>query len=90
MATLVIYDSSNGNLLGGNITGDYQKPVGDIKCLEVEVPERKYIKGVDTTVTPHTLILEDYPPSELDVLKEQLMMQEQAILELSMLMGGGR
>lgn len=83
MKTLVIYDD-NGEIFT-QITGDYIKPIG-LQHLETEAPEGKRITGVDVSVTPHQVILEDIPPSEVEVLRSDL---EAAVLELSMLISMG-
>lgn len=72
MKTLIIYDSQ-GYIIS-NITGSYRVPTG-IPFIEVEIPNGKQIKytdgiGVDVSVTPHEVILEDIPPSEIDQLKQ--------------------
>lgn len=84
--TLIIYDNQGYTI--SNITGSYRIPNG-VPFLEVEIPEGKQIKytngiGVDVSVTPHQVILEDVPPSETEVLKQQMAMQEQAIADLTM------
>lgn len=86
MKTLIIYDTQ-GYILS-NITGSYRVPTG-VPFLETEIPEGKRIKyvdgiGVDVTVTPHQVILENVPPSETEVLKQQMATQEQAIADLTM------
>lgn len=72
MKTLIIYDAF-GYVLS-NITGAYRVPNG-VPFLEVEIPVGKRIKytdgiGVDVSVTPHQVILEDAPLSEIDQLKQ--------------------
>lgn len=72
MKTLIIYDSQ-GYIIS-NITGSYRVPAG-VPFLEVEIPEDKRIAtvnglGVDVSVTPHKVILEDIPKSEIEALKE--------------------
>lgn len=72
MKTLIIYDSQ-GYVIS-NVTGSYRVPSG-VPFLEVEIPASKQIKytdgiGVDVLVTPHQVILEDIPPSEIDQLKQ--------------------
>lgn len=74
MKTLIIYD--NEGYIISSITGNYKKPVG-IPFLEIEIPQGKKMKttdgiGVDTTITPHQVILEDIPPTEIDNLKKQV------------------
>lgn len=73
MKTLIIYDRQ-GYIIS-NITGSYRVPTG-VPFLEVEIPEDKRIKytdgiGVDISKTPHEVILEDVPPSEIDILKKE-------------------
>lgn len=70
--TLIMYDTT-GYVLQ-QITGAYRVPQG-VPFLEVEVPQGKRIKytdgiGVDVSKTPHEVILEDIPPSEIDQLKQ--------------------
>lgn len=71
MQTLIIYD--NEGYIVDSVTGAYKKPAG-LPYLEVEIPEGKRIKidgiGIDVSVTPHQAILEDIPPTEIDVLKD--------------------
>lgn len=72
MKTLIIYDDIG--FIIQVITGSYRVPSG-VPFLEVEVPKGKQIKytdgiGVDVAVTPHQVILEDVPPSEIDQLKQ--------------------
>lgn len=84
MKTLIIYDTQ-GYVLS-HVTGAYRVPTG-IPYLEVSIPEGKQVKngiGVDVSVTPHQVILEDIPPSETEVLKQKMAMQEQAIADLTM------
>lgn len=81
MKTLITYDET-GYVLS-NITGFYKTPVG-VPFLEVEIPQGKRLKitdgiGVDVSVTPHQVILEDIPPTEIEVLK-----QKQQELELTL------
>lgn len=86
--TLVVYDD-NGKIFT-LITGDYTKPVG-LQHIEIEIPSGKQIKitdgvGVDVSVTPHQVILEDIPPSEIDLLKQQVATTDEMILMLMELM----
>lgn len=72
MKTLITYD--NRGYIISNITGSYRVPTG-IPFIEVEIPNGKQIKytdgiGVDVSKTPHEVILEDIPPSEIDQLKQ--------------------
>lgn len=85
MNYLVIYDST-GFILS-QMAGDVREPIG-IPFMWVEIPERKRLIGIDTTKEEHEPIFEDLPKSEVEILREQVTMQEQAILELSMMIGG--
>lgn len=79
--TLIIYDD-NGKIFT-QITGDYIKPEG-LQHLEIEVSQGKFITGVDVSVAPHQAILEDIPPSEIDVLKARQDATENALLDMLM------
>lgn len=86
MKTLIIYDSQ-GYVIS-NVTGSYRAPSG-VPFLEVEIPAGKQIKytdgiGVDVSVTPHQVILEDIPLTEMEELKKKSELQEQALAELTM------
>jgi hypothetical protein len=76
MKTLIIYDN-NGRIFS-QISGSYSIPQGDIQHLEIEIPEGKQLKidkngiGVDVSITPHQPILEDIPPTEVNVLLKQV------------------
>ena len=82
MNTLVIYDQK-GTLISLR-SGEPQpnEPVG-VPFLWAEIPEKKYIISVDVSVVPHEPVFEDYPKSDIDILKEQ-----QADLWEIVLMGG--
>ena len=65
-----------------------------IPYLEVEIPQGKQIKitdgiGVDVSVTPHQVILEDIPPTEMDILKEENVVIKQSMAELAEIILGG-
>lgn len=91
MKTLIIYDSA-GYIIS-NITGSYRVPNG-VPFLEVEIPTGKRIAsidgiGVDVSVTPHQVILEDIPPSEMELLKTENQQIKQSMAELAELILGG-
>lgn len=89
MKTLIIYDET-GYVIQ-QITGSYRVPQG-IPYLEVEVPVGKRVVmgiGVDVSVTPHQAILEDIPPSEIEVLKEGNVKNKASMAELAELILGG-
>ncbi|CDV96344.1 Hypothetical protein DPCES_5346 [Desulfitobacterium hafniense] len=79
MSTLVIYDST-GYIIS-QVSSSVREPQG-IPFLWVDIPEGKQIKitdgiGVDVSVTPHQAILEDIPPTEMEIL--QAKSEEQAV-----------
>lgn len=91
MKTLIIYDSQ-GYIIS-NITGSYRVPTG-VPFLEVEIPTGKQIKyndgiGVDVSVTPHQVILEDIPPSDIEKLRQGNAQANAELFELIISMGGG-
>ena len=90
MRTLIIYDETGFIISIRSGEPQPREPIG-IPFLWVEIPEGKQIKmtdgiGVDVSVTPNQVILEDVPKSEVQVLKERQDATEQALLGL--LLGG--
>lgn len=70
MKNLVIYDEL-GKIF--SITQEpYVLPQGIRYYLEVEVPEGKKIMSIDVTRIPHVAVLEDIPPTELEMTREQI------------------
>lgn len=93
MKTLVSYDNEGYILNVRSGQPSPREPIG-VPFLWVEIPEGKRIKitdgiGVDVSVTPHKLILEDIPPTELDILKQEDLDNKEAIADLYMIMLGG-
>ena len=93
MKTLIIYDNEGYIISTRQGQPSPRVPVG-IPYLEVEIPEGKQIKitdgiGVDVSVTPHEVILEDIPPTEMDILKEENVVIKQSMAELAELILGG-
>ncbi len=87
MKTLVIYDEQGYILSTEQGQPSPREPIG-VPFLNVEIPADKRIKtadgiGVDVNKTPHEVILEDIPPSEIDQLKQTV-----ADLTEIVLMGG--
>lgn len=78
MKTLIIYDNE-GSIIQ-QITGSYRVPVG-IPYLEIEVPPGKIVVAVN--VETKEPIFEDIPKSEIEILRNKIAEQEQAILELT-------
>lgn len=90
MQTLIIHDNEGYILSIRSGEPAPREPVG-VPFLWVEIPEGKRIKttngiGVDVSVTPHQVILEDIPPTEIDLLRNDL---NDAVMELSMLIAMG-
>lgn len=90
MRTLIIYDNAGYLISIMNGEPSPREPIG-VPFLWVEIPEGKRIKttdgiGVDVSVTPHQVILEDIPPSEIEMLRSDL---NDAVMELSLLIAMG-
>lgn len=69
MLMLLVYDSSNGKLVGNGMSGSYYKPQGELKYIEAEIPDGRYPIKVDVTKTPHTVVLSEPP---MDPIAEKL------------------
>lgn len=74
MKTLIIYDNKGYIVSTRSGQPVPREPIG-VPFLWAEIPEGKQIKitdgiGVDVSVTPHQVILEDIPPSEIEMLKQ--------------------
>ena len=87
MNTLIIYDNEGYIITTRSGQPAPRQPKG-VPFLWVGIPEGKQVKitdgiGVDTSVTPHEVILEDIPPTEMDELKQTV-----ADLTEIVLMGG--
>ncbi len=85
--TLIIYDEGGYIISKSSGHPIPREPVG-VPFLWVDVPKGKYLKnigeiGIDVSVTPHVPILEDIPPSEVDILREKMSQQENALVELA-------
>ena len=83
MKTLIIYDNEGYIISTRQGQPSPRKPVG-VPYLEVEIPQGKQIKitdgiGVDVTKTPHEVILEDIPPTETELLKEEVQTMQEAL-----------
>lgn len=77
---LAIYDTTG--YIYNQYEGDVRAPIG-IPSILVTIPEGKRLIGIDVSTTPHTPIFEDYPLSEIEVLKEKATSSEEAINELT-------
>lgn len=74
MKTLFIYDNEGVILTEQSGQPAPREPIG-VPFLWVDIPKGKRVKitdgiGVDVSVTPHQLILEDIPPTEIEQLKQ--------------------
>ena len=65
---LVVYDNNGTIYFAG--TGK-ETPVG-IPYLDIPREDGKVLKRVDISTEPHTPIWEDYPKSELELLRERV------------------
>lgn len=74
--TLIIYDDSGRIIMTSTNTENYT----NVSSITVEVPEGKIPASVD--VSSKTPIYNDRPKTELELLKEQVDAQAEAILAL--------
>lgn len=93
MDFLVIYDETGYIISVTGTTMEPRKLVG-VPSLLVEIPLGKQIKitngiGVDVSITPHQVILEDVPPTEVDTLKQQVTELQDALVEIADMVAGG-
>ena len=80
MEMIVIYDET-GRIFycaGGNV----ETPQG-LPFIKVEVPDGKRLISVDVSGEIPTPVFEDLPQSEVDILKNKLELQDNAIMELA-------
>jgi hypothetical protein len=63
MEYLVIYD--NTGKIYYQVSGDVAEPVG-LNFMRVEIPEGKYLKSIDTSVTPHEPVFRDTMGIDID------------------------
>lgn len=92
MNTLIIYDVDGYVLSIHQGQPAPREPVG-VPFLWVEIPQGKQLKitdgiCVDVSVTPHRVILEDIPPSEVELLRLEMAQANTELFEMVMLMGG--
>ena len=93
MNTLIIYDNTGYILSIQQGEPDPREPIG-VPFLWVDIPQGKQLSitdgiGVDVSVEPHQAILEDIPPSETEVLREELNGTQVALAELTEMIIGG-
>ncbi|WP_017211854.1 hypothetical protein [Clostridium beijerinckii] len=88
MKTLIIYDST-GTIFSSPITGSYQEPQGELKYLEIAIPDGKILKNIDTSVTPNVPVYEDIPKTNIEKLQEQVASLTQANAELTSIVAMG-
>lgn len=74
MKTLIIYDNEGYILDIRSGEPAPREPIG-VPFLWVDIPQGKQLKitdgfGVDVSVTPHQVVLEDIPPTEIEQLKQ--------------------
>jgi len=85
---LVVYDST-GYIIHQEFGGAAREPVG-VPFLKVEIPNGKYVSGVDVSEETPKVILKDMAKSvsetEIELLKEEQDLMKKAIEEL--ILGG--
>lgn len=75
---LIVFDNKSGIVLL-SMSGTYQTLTGEVKSIEVDIPDGKVLKGVD--VITNKPILEDQPKTEVQILSEKMETMENYILE---------
>jgi hypothetical protein len=82
--TLVIYD--NTGKVWNQMSGNYDKPLGGVQYLEVEVPADRYVVSVNVGAVPHVAVLS---PAPRDLVAEKLVELEERVIaaEDKVLMG---
>ena len=87
METLIIYDDEGYILSTMQGQPAPREPIG-VPFLWVDIPRGKQVKvtdgiGIDVSVTPHQVILEDIPPTEIDILKGENLELKLALAEMA-------
>lgn len=93
MNTLIVHDNTGYIISITSGDPNPREPIG-VPFLWVDIPEGKQVKitngvGVDTSVTPNQVILEDIPPNEVDTLKQQVIELQDALVEIADIVAGG-
>lgn len=91
--TLVIYDNEGYIISARAGEPTPREPIG-VPFIWIDIPVGKQIKyidgiGVDVSKAPHEVILEDIPPSEMELLKTENQQIKQSMAELAELILGG-
>lgn len=91
--TLIIYDEEGHILSTRSGQPAPREPIG-VPFLWVNIPEGKRIKitdgiGVDTSVSPHEVILEDIPPTEIEELRLDMARSNTELFETMLMLIGG-
>ena len=93
MQTQIIYDETGYILSIKQGQPAPREPIG-VPFLNIEIPSGKQIKitdgiGVDVSVTPHQVILEDIPPSEIDLVRIEMARNNSELFETMLMLTGG-
>ncbi|PYG84974.1 hypothetical protein LY28_03432 [Ruminiclostridium sufflavum DSM 19573] len=87
MITRIIYDK-RGQIISQIQGSDLYTPVG-IPYLDIEIPEGKYVTGIDVSATPNVAVFEDLQKTEIQNLKEENTKIKLALAELAEMVAGG-
>ena len=87
MITRIIYDK-RGQIISQIQGSDLYTPEG-IPYLDIGIPEGKYVKSIDVSVTPNLAVLEDLPKTEIQKLKDENTKIKLALAELAEMVAGG-
>lgn len=77
---IVLYDTTG--YIYNQYEGNIREPIG-VPFMWVTIPEGKRLVSINVSTSPHTPVFEDYPLSEIEVLKEKTTSSEEAINELT-------
>ena len=79
MKTILMFDDTGYIYL--QISGSYRIPQGGIRYLEVEIPEGKMVKSIDTTTIPNAPIYDSAPLTNMDMVSNQLAVVLKSIIQ---------
>ena len=80
----IIYDTKGTIFMQGS---GFDQPEGELKYMEVSVPDNQYLVKIDTSKDPAEPVFAEYPKSDMQLMKEQLE-QQQADLDYLKLLSG--
>jgi len=79
MKTMLMFDDTGYIYL--QISGSYRTPQGGLQYLEVEIPEGKMVKSIDTATIPNAPIYDSAPLTNMDMVSNQLAVVLKSIIQ---------